>query len=82
MTDGEYSLLMLVGLLALVSVYLIAVVRSQKKRITELSESGAAAPVARDEEVKRLRARIQVLERIATDGKPSLERELDELRDR
>jgi hypothetical protein len=82
MTDGEYSLLMLVALLALASVYLLAVVRNQRKRIAELSQAGAAVPVERDEEVKRLRARVQVLERIATDGKPSLEMELDELRDR
>ena len=40
----------------------------------------APAATARDSEVEELRKRVQVLERIATDGNPVLEREIDALR--
>ena len=88
MTDGEYTLLMLLGLVTLCAVYLFAIVRSQKKTIAQLTAQ-ALRPVAAGEappesssEVETLRKRVQVLERIATDGNSTIEREFEELRDR
>ena len=40
----------------------------------------AAAPQRESDELLQLRRRVQVLERIATDGNPTLEREFDDLR--
>lgn len=86
MTDGAYTLLMLLGLVTLCAVYLLAVVRSQKKMIqrltaaTDAPQAASAAPDQRNQEVEVLRERVKVLERIATDSNHSLEREFDQLR--
>lgn len=86
MTDGEYSLLMLLGLMAALVVYLVAVARNQRKTIAALSSvSGSVADERlsqKEREVEELRSRIQVLERIAVEKENSLAREIEELRDR
>lgn len=84
MTDGEYSLLMLLGLVTAVAIYLFAVVRSQKKVIAALTEAGPkdAGESRAPAEVDALRERVHVLERITVDKENSLAREIDELRDR
>jgi hypothetical protein len=86
MSDGDYTLLMLLGLVTLCAVYLLAVVRSQKKLLRSLtagvdaSKADGAAPDHGKQEVEVLRERVKVLERIATDGNRTLDREFDELR--
>jgi len=86
MTDGEYSLLMLLALVAATAVYLLAVVRSQKKTIATLTSASGDPADARlaqkEREVEELRGRIQVLERIAVEKENSLAREIEGLRDR
>jgi len=85
MTDGEYSLLMLLALLAATAVYLLAVVRNQKKTITALTASGTPADAAladKQREIEELRQRVQVLERITVEKENSLAREIEGLRDR
>ena len=87
MTDGEYSLLMLLGLVTLCAVYLFAIVRNQKKTIATLSTSASTIPAEaqlaqKEREVEDLRKRIQVLERITVEKENSLAREIEELRDR
>ena len=87
MTDGEYSLLMLLGLLALCAVYLFAIVRNQKKVIAALSIPTSTTPAdaqlaQKEREIEDLRQRIQVLERITVEKENSLAREIEELRDR
>ncbi|HVM22727.1 MAG TPA: hypothetical protein VM308_05425 [Sphingomicrobium sp.] len=84
MTDGEYSLLMLVGLLAASAIYLLAVVRGQRKTIAALT-SAAETPTnlklaQKDREIDELRERLHVLERITVDKENSLAREIEDLR--
>jgi Tfp pilus assembly protein PilX len=84
MSDADYTLLMLLGLVTLCAVYLLAVVRSQKRLIRSLTADANAPKAAEadteNQEVEVLRKRIQVLERIATDGNRTLDREFDQLR--
>ena len=87
MTDGEYSLLMLVALLAACTIYLVAVVRNQKRTIATLTASPAASVAdpqlaQKDREIQELRDRVQVLERITVDNENSVAREIEALRDR
>ena len=92
MTDDDYMLLifLILSLGVLVISQLLAT-RRLKKRVSalELQVTQPAQPgrppdvnpaVTRGGEVDELRKRIQVLERIATDGNPVLEREIEELR--
>lgn len=51
-----------------------------RQRAVERPDDGEAARLR--EEVKQLKERIHVLERITTDRESSLSREIDELRDR
>ena len=87
MTDGEYSLLMLVALLAASTIYLLAVVRNQKRTIATLTASPAASVTdpqlaQKNREIHELRERLQVLERITVDKENSVAREIEALRDR
>jgi cell division protein FtsB len=86
MTDGEYSLLMLVALLSAAVVYFFALARSQKKTIAALTSATATPADAqlaqKEREIEELRQRVHVLERIAVEKENSLAREIEELRDR
>ena len=70
--------------LAIVIVVMIAsVVKARVKVDGRRRQAGESAEAARlREEVQRLRDRVQVLERIATDKESQLEREIERLRDR
>ena len=79
--------LLLVCVLAY-GIYLKMVIRGLRKKIEGFAGSSAAmdAPSPTKSvdpsEVERLRNRVNVLERIATDRENSLTREIEELRDR
>ena len=84
MQDFEYTLLMLLALLAASSIYLLAIVRHQKKTIASLTSGSPTASDAqlaqKEREVEELRQRVQVLERITVDKENSLARQIEELR--
>ena len=86
MQDFEYTLLMLLALLAASSIYLLAIVRNQKKTIASLRSDPASAGdsklAQKEREVEELRERVQVLERITVEKENSLAREIEGLRDR
>ena len=93
MYDDELMIMMftMIGL-AIIVLRQFFTTRRLKKRVSALelrTVQPAAHPVdlidssppnARDSEVDVLRKRVQVLERIATDGNPVLEREIEALR--
>ena len=90
MSDDEFfTMLFITFAVTLWVMRLVYVNRKLKKTVAAL-ESGAAeaaAPQAlepqqpqRAAEVDELRQRVQVLERIVTDGSPTLSREIDSLR--
>ena len=93
MYDDELMIMMftMIGL-AIIVLRQFFVTRRLKKRVSAL-EVGLAPPPAqpaslpdhspssaRDTEVSELRQRVQVLERIATDGNQVLDREIEALR--
>ena len=91
MTDDDYMMLIFLILgLGIIVIWQFLATRRLKRRVSTLelrltqpaADSGAlgAPPKARDGEVDDLRKRVQVLERIATDGNPALEREIEDLR--
>lgn len=67
-----------------VAVMIASVLRSkyQSRHRTEVNPREHAENLRLREEVKELKERIQVLERIATDRENTLERQIEELRDR
>lgn len=69
-------LVVVIGIVMLASVL--------KSRASERAESDAREPENRQlrEEVKELKERVKVLERIATDRESTLGRQIEELRDR
>ncbi|MEJ7776375.1 MAG: hypothetical protein WKF52_03090 [Sphingomicrobium sp.] len=77
-----------VGHLGLVNLYAIYVrLRGARKRIKALTTAAEAvqqaplpSPATPAPEIKQLKQHVQVLERIATDGNPVLDREMEELR--
>ena len=93
MYDDELMMLMFAVIgLAVIALRQYFVSRRLRKRLDALElrtiqpathhpEAMLAAPAApRESDVDALRKRIQVLERIATDGNPVLDREIEELR--
>jgi plasmid stability protein len=70
--------------LAIVTVVMIAMVFKSGMKFRADRHGPAEDPEARmlKEQVKALRERVQVLERIATDKESALEREIEQLRDR
>jgi len=69
----------------IVAVVMIATVLKARYRYSRPSDSGpveTAESLRLREEVKALKERIHVLERIATEKENSLAREIDDLRDR
>ena len=93
MTDGEFTMfvfLWIFGGIILFQWWRIHRYRNKIERIAlnglaapkapELRLAAEPAPAAGSEEFEALKKRVQVLERIATDASPTLERELDELR--
>jgi uncharacterized protein YlxW (UPF0749 family) len=82
MTGGQFMVVMIVGIVMIASVIRARYTHRQG------SNGEASAPQERAEtlrlrdEVKELKQRLQVLERIATDRENSLARQIDELRDR
>ncbi|MDQ3077312.1 MAG: hypothetical protein M3Q83_00545 [Pseudomonadota bacterium] len=92
MTDEEgilFALFILTALFAMYQRYRIIKLRRTIENIAlqsalPVSPAAAAAreasPPALDKELETVKRRLQVLERIATDGSPTLEREFDDLR--
>lgn len=66
----------------IVAVMVASVLRSYFKHRGEPPAGGDAEALRLREEVKTLRERITVLERITVDKENSLERQIEELRDR
>ena len=83
MTDSEFTLgVGIFMLLAAFQQFRIVRLRRKIERFAEAAterpaQAVNAGPAA---EYDELRKRVQVLERIATEGSPTLERELEELR--
>ncbi|MDQ3145105.1 MAG: hypothetical protein M3Q57_09565 [Pseudomonadota bacterium] len=90
MTDEEGMLFALFVLTALFAIYQRYRIIKLRKTIENIALNSAqpAPPAAlapealpaRDQELDVLKRRVQVLERIATDGSPTLEREFERLR--
>ena len=94
MYDDELMIMMFMMIgLAIIVLRQFFVTRRLKKRVAalemQLPQSAghtaglmeASTPAARDSEVLELRKRVQILERIATDGNQILDREIEALRD-
>jgi hypothetical protein len=83
MTDNEFTLFVFLGIFMLLSAFQQFRLVRLRRKIERIAEGGAmmAAPtVPADPEVEALRKRVQVLERIATDGNPRLNQEIEALR--
>ncbi|MBA2635992.1 MAG: hypothetical protein H0U83_04795 [Sphingomonas sp.] len=75
------------GLVNLYAIYVRLRLRGARKRIKALTTAAEAvqqaplpSPATPAPEIEQLKQRVQVLERIATDGNPMLDREMEELR--
>ena len=69
--------------LAIIAVVMIASVFKARFKYSTRQQAGDSAEAQRlREEIRALKERIHVLERIATDKSSSLEREIEQLRDR
>jgi hypothetical protein len=83
MTDNEFTLFVFLGIFMLLSAFQQFRLVRLRRKIERIAEGGAmkAAPtVPANPEVEALRKRVQVLERIATDGNPRLNLEIEALR--
>ena len=91
MTDSEFAMFVFLWIFGAIILLQAWRIHRYRKKIETIALSSAAPKVAepapmlppaarRDEEFDALKKRVQVLERIATDGSPALEREIDELR--
>jgi hypothetical protein len=69
-------------ILGIVIVVMIASVLKAGLRMSRKRPADNAETLRMREEVRTLKERIQVLERIATDKESTLEREIEQLRDR
>ncbi|HEU5285266.1 MAG TPA: hypothetical protein VFU20_02000 [Sphingomicrobium sp.] len=80
---GRYEFIIAIVAIVMFASVLKARYGWQRRRHDPDSEAGDAGEAARlREEVKMLKERIHVLERITTDRENSLSREIEELRDR
>ena len=80
MTDGEYTLAILMGLMVLYIGYLQLTLRHTREKLKIAQETARAPGSLSAEEAGKLRERIQVLERITVDKENSLSREIEGLR--
>lgn len=80
MTDGEYTLMILMGLMVLYIGYLQLTLRHTRKELKTARETPRTQSGLPVEEADKLRERIQVLERITVDKENSLSREIEGLR--
>ena len=76
---NPYEMVLGIVLIAMIGAVLKARFRSEARRVRAADDPEA---IRLKEEVKVLRERIQVLERIVTDKESQLDREIERLRDR
>ena len=76
---NQYNMVVLIVLIVMVATVLKARYRHNADRIRDTDDPET---LRMKEEVRALRDRVAVLERIATDGGNSLERQIEQLRDR
>ena len=87
MTDSEFTFTIFLGIFIFLTAFQQFRIVRLRWKIERIAEGAALKapevvhqPATRSPEMDELRKRIQVLERIATDGGPALDRELDALR--
>ena len=76
---NPYEMVLGIVLIAMIGAVLKARFRSEARRVRAADDPEA---IRLKEEVKVLRERVQVLERIVTDKESQLDREIERLRDR
>ena len=87
MTDSEFTFSIFLGIFMLLTVFQQYRIIRLRRKIERIAEGAAARPievarppVQNSAELDELRKRVQVLERIATDGNPTLDHQFEELR--
>ena len=78
---GRYEMIVAIVAIVMFASVLRARYGWQRHRRAEVDEADDGEAVRLREEVKQLKERIHVLERITTDRENSLSRQIDELRD-
>lgn len=79
MSGGQFMVVMIVAIVMIASIFKTRLMHGQKGIGDEPDD---AERQRLKQEVKELKERLQVLERIATDRENSLSREIEQLRDR
>jgi hypothetical protein len=76
---NQYNMVVMIVLIVMIATVLKARYRHNSERVSRADDPET---LRMKEEMKMLRERVQVLERIATDRENSLARQIEELRDR
>lgn len=82
LSGGQLMIVLIVLIIGLVSLYKARIGIRTDKHGNEISAHDSAETLRMREEVKALKERVAVLERIATDRNHLLEQEIEQLRDR
>ena len=85
MTDNEFTMFIMLGLISAYAVFLRFQVRALRRKIEGIAVASATPAIPKtvapeDPQINELKKRVQVLERITTDGHSSLDREIESLR--
>ncbi len=80
--NNPFGMVVAIVFIVMIASVIRAWLQSRAPREGEASPEERAEAMRLREEVKQLKERIHVLERIATDRENSLSREIEELRDR